>query len=586
MKECLTNPTAGYYTTRAKEKKKETKEESESERNNSGGGDKNTPSSSSSSSSSPSSSSSASKPGSGVFGPRGDFVTSPDISQLMGDCVGVWLASEWLALQKQQQQETTSFTSKNKKKNSKARIVELGPGRGTLLSDALRALAPLSRRGLFATEVEVELVEVSAALRRAQWASLRCRQISSVSGSGGGGSEPEDEPQEAVSGLFDDDDYSKDDGGGIRVTWRSRLDDVPVFSSSSEEGTAVPTFYLAHEFFDALPVHQFVRVAGRRPPRGAGGSLPRSGGETGAVSNRIVLPTSAAWRERLVDVAEVSSSPSSSSSVSPHLRFVLSPGETPASRWLLPRRLALMASDEERRAATELEVSGEGMAVAAALGARLSSSSESTSSPGSALIIDYGRASPPYGDSLVAIREHRPVADVLSSAGEADLSVRVDFGALAAAAVEAGRGGGGGGGKGKGGGGDASSSSSPSSSVKTFGPISQSDFLRGLGIAARLEALVEAAEAEAEAKARARETAKGGDGDGGSSSKGGGGSAAGGEETILSPNLEETVESLVEGARRLVAPDSEGGLGDTYQAMVITSAGRAEAPVPFGGGSV
>jgi len=260
---------------------------------------------------------------------------------------------------------------------------------------------------------------------------------------------------------------------------------------------------------------------------------------------------------------------------------VLSPGETPASRWLLPRRLALMDSDDERRAATELEVSGEGMAVAAALGARLSSSvadatSFSPASPGSALIIDYGRASPPYGDSLVAIREHRPVADVLSSAGEADLSVRVDFGALAAAAVEAGGRGGGGGGTGKG---DASSPSS--SSVRTFGPISQSDFLRGLGIAARLEALVEAAEAEAEAKARAR--AKGGDGDGESSKGGGGGpAAAGGEEMSLSPTLEETVESLVEGARRLVAPDSEGGLGDTYQAMVITSAARAEAPVPFG----
>ena len=109
--------------------------------------------------------------------------------------------------------------------------------------------------------------------------------------------------------------------------------------------------------------------------------------------------------------------------------------------------------------------------------------------------------------------------------------------------------------------------------MTTFGPISQSDFLRGLGIAARLEALVEAAEAEAEARAK-------GDGGGG----GGGGGGEGGEaEKSLSPTLEETVESLVEGARRLVAPDSEGGLGDTYQAMVITSAGRAEAPVPFRG---
>ena len=119
--------------------------------------------------------------------------------------------------------------------------------------------------------------------------------------------------------------------------------------------------------------------------------------------------------------------------------------------------------------------------------------------------------------------------------------MRVDFGALAAAAVEAGK---------IGGGSDAASSSlsSSSSSVRTFGPISQSDFLRGLGIAARLEALVEVAEAaEAEAK-----KAKG-DGASGEGESGGGGN--------LSPTLEETVEALVEGARRLVAPDSEGGLG-------------------------
>ena len=238
-----------------------------------------------------------------------------------------------------------------------------------------------------------------------------------------------------------------------------------------------------------------------------------------------------------------------------------------------------MPSDEQRSALTELEVSGEGMAVAAALGARLSSSSSSSSSSdsssapsgplssplGSALIIDYGRQSPPYGDSLVAIREHRPVADVLSSAGEADLSVRVDFGALAAAAVEAGRktkGGGGGGG----GGGESSSSSS----VKIFGPISQSEFLRGLGIAARLEALVEAAEKEAAAETAEKETSPS--------------SPSSPTSSTSSSPLEETIESLIEGARRLVAPDSEGGLGDTYQAMVITSSSvREEAPVPFGG---
>ena len=210
MKECLTNPTAGYYTTRAKEKQTQTQKQTQKEKEKEGGEEKSTASSG---------------PGSRVFGPRGDFVTSPDISQLMGDCVGVWLASAWLRLRE------ASFAEK-------VRIVELGPGRGTLLSDALRALAPLSKSGVFARRVEVELVEVSAALRRAQWGSLRCRKVgsssssSSSSPSSSSSSPPEEEPREAISSLFETDG----EGEGIRVTWRSRLEDVPLSPSSGDEG--------------------------------------------------------------------------------------------------------------------------------------------------------------------------------------------------------------------------------------------------------------------------------------------------------------------------------------------------------------
>ena len=136
MKECLTNPTAGYYTTRAKEKKqmeeKENEEEGKEEENNK-------PTSSSSPPSPSSTSATSTHLGSGVFGPRGDFITSPDISQLMGDCVGVWLASEWLALMRPTDSSSEEKPSTKKNKSEKVRIVELGPGRGTLLSDALRA---------------------------------------------------------------------------------------------------------------------------------------------------------------------------------------------------------------------------------------------------------------------------------------------------------------------------------------------------------------------------------------------------------------------------------------------------------------
>ena len=57
------------------------------------------------------------------FGRKGDFVTSPEISQLFGELVGVWMVAEWMA---------------QGKTSSGVELIELGPGRGTLMDDMLR----------------------------------------------------------------------------------------------------------------------------------------------------------------------------------------------------------------------------------------------------------------------------------------------------------------------------------------------------------------------------------------------------------------------------------------------------------------
>jgi NADH dehydrogenase [ubiquinone] 1 alpha subcomplex assembly factor 7 len=141
------------------------------------------------------------------------------------------------------------------------RIAELGPGRGTLAADLLRAAASFPD---FAAALSLDLVELSPGLRAAQRATLGC-----VDGGGSGqgdtaaaaAAETAAETAKAAAETA----VTRLAGVDTRVTWRGALDEVPL--------DGPPVVYVAHEFFDALPVHQFVRDKGGRcaPRKGVGG---------------------------------------------------------------------------------------------------------------------------------------------------------------------------------------------------------------------------------------------------------------------------------------------------------------------------
>ena len=230
-----------------------------------------------------------------VFGTQGDFVTSPEVSQMFGEMLGVWAAALWDSMGRP----------------PRLLLVELGPGRGTLLADALRATRRLPG---FAAALDIHLVEVSPAMRQLQAARLGCN--------------------EPGAGAMGAGTLAPPGAGATRVTWHSALATVP-------EG---PLVLLAHEFFDALPVQQFER-------------------------------TERGWVERLVGVALSLPGPAPSPRPREHrapsgdgpqvdapdgddgaLRFVRSPRPTPAARLLVPWRLG-GCTVERAEAARALEIS-------------------------------------------------------------------------------------------------------------------------------------------------------------------------------------------------------------------------------------
>jgi SAM-dependent MidA family methyltransferase len=246
------------------------------------------------------------------FGRAGDFVTAPEISQVFGEIIGAWLADQWRIMGAPPE----------------AALVELGPGRGTLMADALRAMRP--QPGCLAA-IRLHLVETSPVLRERQRDTI-------------GRHHPNVVPD-----------------------WHETIEAVP----------RMPLLLVANEFFDALPVRQWLFRDGR-------------------------------WHERLIGFDPAGG-----------FTFVVGPARLPPFVPPEPPEGAIFETCEPA------------LDIARAIGGRLAEC------PGAALVIDYGHAKTVQGETLQAMRGHRPVP-VLDGPGEADLTAHVDFEALSAALAEAG----------------------------------------------------------------------------------------------------------------------------------------------------
>lgn len=247
------------------------------------------------------------------IGADGDFTTAPEISQIFGELIGLWLVQAWMDIG-----SPPAFN-----------LVELGPGRGVLMQDVLRAAR---LRPAFIDAASVWLVEASGRLRHEQQRRLK--------------------------------------SAGATIDWADTFSVLP----------PGPALIIANEFFDCLPIRQFVR-------------------------------TSIGWRERLVGTDDAGSALAFTLSETPPLPTVNLPDEANPGDVFEVGEAAESAVDEIARA---LVAHG-----------------------GRALIFDYGHLQAGLGDTLQAVRRHA-FWPPLSSPGRADITAHVNFESIVYAAFAGG----------------------------------------------------------------------------------------------------------------------------------------------------
>lgn len=245
-----------------------------------------------------------------VFGAEGDFTTAPEISQMFGEMIGVWLMDRWTSMGK-----PSAFN-----------IIEAGPGRGTLMADILRTAKALPA---FLDAAHIHFIETSEQLRQQQKRKVP------------------------------------------NAEWHGDFSALP----------AGPSLFVANEFFDALPIHQYIRKSG-------------------------------VWLEKRVGIS------------SDALCYALTPATGAVS--LISDKLSNKAAED-----SVIEICPAAISIAGQIADHIKQHT------GAALIIDYGYFPAGIGDTFQALEGHKYV-DPLLNPGSVDLTAHVNFESLQQIALEAG----------------------------------------------------------------------------------------------------------------------------------------------------
>ena len=298
-------------------------------------------------------------------------------------------------------------------------------------------------------------------------------------------------------------------------------------------------FFIAHEFFDSLPIHAFQTVV--QPAKPSVSKAPTDAAKAGRPESprptTSQQPPTVQWRE-LVVAENIKADPSNPDSQEPEFQLSVAKASNPNSL-IIPE-----TSSRYKKLKTTpnsyIEVSPESQKyiqdIAQHIQGRPQPSSSSTSaSPsrpakGAALLIDYGPSTSIPHSTLRGIKSHTLVSPFLTP-GQTDVSADVDFTALADAALQI------------------------SENIEVYGPVEQGSFLLSLGIEDRAKQLL---------SHLTTTTATTDD-----------------KELEQSEQKRKGIESSV---KRLVEGSQSGGMGSIYKVMaVVPESGGKRRPVGFGG---